>query len=56
VLFIDDAKLSTEMQRRFALDNIETLPYNASIEFLVELKQQNILIDPTKVSISYTGH
>ena len=53
VLFIDDAKLSTEMQQRFALDNIEILPYNASIEFLVELKQQNILIDPTKVSISY---
>ncbi|MCT9979645.1 aminopeptidase P family protein [Acinetobacter sp. I-MWF] len=53
VLFIDDAKLSTEMQQRFALDNIEILAYNASIEFLVELKQQNILIDPTKVSISY---
>lgn len=53
VLFIDDAKLSTEMQQRFALDNIEILPYNASIEFLVELKQQNILIDPAKVSISY---
>ena len=53
VLFIDDAKLSTEMQQRFALDNIEILAYNASIEFLLELKQQNILIDPTKVSISY---
>ena len=53
VLFIDDAKLSTEMQQRFALDNIEILAYNASIEFLVELKQQNILIDPAKVSISY---
>jgi len=53
VLFIDDAKLSTEMQQRFALDNIEILPYNASIEFLLELKQQNILIDPAKVSISY---
>lgn len=52
VLFIDDAKLSTEMQQRFALDNIEILPYNASIEFLLELKQQNILIDPAKVSIS----
>ncbi|MFW1643913.1 aminopeptidase P family protein [Acinetobacter guillouiae] len=54
VLFIDDAKLSTEMQQRFALDNIEILAYNASIEFLVELKQQNILIDPAKVSISYS--
>lgn len=53
VLFIDDAKLSTEMQQRFALDNIEILAYNASIEFLRELKQQNILIDPAKVSISY---
>ena len=53
VLFIDDAKLSTEMQQRFALDNIEILPYNASIKFLLELKQQNILIDPAKVSISY---
>ncbi|MFW1813588.1 aminopeptidase P family protein [Acinetobacter guillouiae] len=53
VLFIDDAKLSTEMQQRFALDNIEILAYNASIEFLLELKQQNILIDPAKVSISY---
>lgn len=53
VLFIDDAKLSTEMQQRFALDNIKILPYNASIEFLLELKQQNILIDPAKVSISY---
>lgn len=42
VLFIDDAKLSTEMQQRFALDNIKILPYNASIEFLLELKQQNI--------------
>ena len=52
VLFIDDAKLSTEMQQRFALDNIEILPYNASIKFLLELKQQNILIDPAKVSIS----
>ena len=52
VLFIDDAKLSTEMQQRFALDNIEILAYNASIEFLLELKQQNILIDPAKVSIS----
>ncbi|UOH17490.1 aminopeptidase P family protein [Acinetobacter sp. NyZ410] len=51
VLFIDDAKLSTEMQQRFALDNIEILAYNASIEFLLELKQ-NILIDPAKVSIS----
>lgn len=54
VLFIDDAKLSTEMQRRFALDNIEILPYNVSIEFLVELKQQNILIDPAKTSIAHT--
>lgn len=54
VLFIDVAKLSTEMQQRFALDNIEILPYNASIEFLLELKQQNILIDPAKVSISYS--
>ncbi|MGO3385326.1 MAG: aminopeptidase P family protein [Acinetobacter guillouiae] len=54
VLFIDDAKLSTEMQQRFALDNIEILPYNESIEFLLELKQQNILIDPAKVSISYS--
>lgn len=54
VLFIDDTKLSTEMQQRFALDNIEILAYNASIEFLVELKQQNILIDPAKVSISYS--
>ena len=54
VLFIDDAKLSTEMQQRFALDNIEILAYNASIKFLVELKQQNILIDPAKVSISYS--
>lgn len=53
VLFIDDAKLSTEMQQRFAFDNIEILPYNATIEFLLELKQQNILIDPAKVSISY---
>lgn len=53
VLFIDDAKLSTEMQQRFALDNIEILAYNESIKFLVELKQQNILIDPAKVSISY---
>ncbi|MCF0264597.1 aminopeptidase P family protein [Acinetobacter guillouiae] len=52
VLFIDDAKLSTEMQQRFALDNIEILSYNASIKFLLELKQQNILIDPAKVSIS----
>lgn len=52
VLFIDDAKLSTEMQQRFALDNIEILPYNESIKFLLELKQQNILIDPAKVSIS----
>ena len=52
VLFIDVAKLSTEMQQRFALDNIEILAYNASIEFLLELKQQNILIDPAKVSIS----
>ncbi|MFW1734147.1 aminopeptidase P family protein [Acinetobacter sp. ULE_I001] len=52
VLFIDVAKLSTEMQQRFALDNIEILSYNASIEFLAELKQQNILIDPAKVSIS----
>ncbi|MCS4297880.1 aminopeptidase P family protein [Acinetobacter guillouiae] len=52
VLFIDDAKLSTEMQQRFALDNIEILAYNASIKFLLELKQQNILIDPAKVSIS----
>lgn len=54
VLFIDVAKLSTEMQQRFALDNIEILPYNASIEFLLELKQQNILIDSAKVSISYS--
>lgn len=54
VLFIDDAKLSTEMQQRFALDNIEILAYNASIKFLLELKQQNILIDPAKVSISYS--
>ncbi|MFW2080279.1 aminopeptidase P family protein [Acinetobacter guillouiae] len=54
VLFIDVAKLSTEMQQRFALDNIEILSYNASIEFLAELKQQNILIDPAKVSISYS--
>lgn len=52
VLFIDDIKLSTEMQQRFALDNIEILAYNASIKFLLELKQQNILIDPAKVSIS----
>lgn len=52
VLFIDVAKLSTEMQQRFALDNIEILAYNASIKFLLELKQQNILIDPAKVSIS----
>lgn len=52
VLFIDDTKLSTEMQQRFALDNIEILAYNASIKFLLELKQQNILIDPAKVSIS----
>lgn len=52
VLFIDVAKLSTEMQQRFYLDNIEILSYNASIEFLAELKQQNILIDPAKVSIS----
>lgn len=52
VLFIDVAKLSNEMQQRFALDNIEILSYNASIEFLAELKQQNILIDPAKVSIS----
>lgn len=52
VLFIDDAKLSTEMRQRFALDNIEILAYNESIKFLLELKQQNILIDPAKVSIS----
>jgi Xaa-Pro aminopeptidase len=53
VLFIDNAKLSTEIQQRFALDNIEILPYNASIAFLVELKQQRILIDPAKLSISH---
>ncbi|KAF1024573.1 MAG: Aminopeptidase [Acinetobacter bereziniae] len=54
VLFIDSAKLSSEMQQRFALDNIEILPYSASNEFLVGLKQQNILIDPAKTSIAHT--
>ncbi len=53
VLFIDDAKLSTEMRQKLTSDHIEILPYNASIEFLLELKQQNILIDPAKVSISH---
>ena len=54
VLFIDDAKLSSDLQAKFKTDHIEILPYSQSDEFLKHVKNQTFLIDPAKVSILHS--
>ena len=51
VLFIDAAKLSTELKAQFNDEHIEIQAYNQTQNFLIQLKDQHVLIDPAKVSI-----
>lgn len=51
VLFIDDAKLSPELQANLEADHIEIIAYAQSAEFLKQIQNQVVLIDPAKVSI-----
>lgn len=51
VLFIDAAKLSTELKTQFNDEHIEIQAYNQTQNFLIQLKDQHVLIDPAKVSI-----
>ena len=51
ILFIDDIKLSKELYQFLAQDQIEISPYTQTEIFLSQLSQQQVLIDPAKVSI-----
>ena len=51
VLFIDAAKLSTELKTQFNDEHIEIQAYEQTQNFLTQLKDQHVLIDPAKVSI-----
>ena len=51
VLFIDDAKLADHLQAKFKADQIEILAYEQSADFLKQIHNQTILIDPAKVSV-----
>ena len=54
VLFIDDIKLSNELNQLLAQDQITVLRYTQTEFFLSQLSQQHVLIDPAKVSILHT--
>ena len=54
VLFIDDEKLSIDIQNKLKADQIEILAYSESASFLENIHNQTILIDPAKVSILHT--
>lgn len=51
VLFIDDAKCSTDLMQKLQADQVEILPYADSVSFLAKTTGQQVLIDPAKVSI-----
>ncbi|OTG66710.1 aminopeptidase P family protein [Acinetobacter silvestris] len=51
VLFIDSAKINDVVRAQFHVDGIEIFPYEASIDFLNQMTDQSILIDPAKVTI-----
>ena len=54
VLFIDDAKLADNLQAKLKADQIEILAYEQSVDFLKQIHNQTILIDPAKVSVLHT--
>ncbi|WP_445115356.1 aminopeptidase P family protein [Acinetobacter sp. WZC-1] len=51
VLFVDAAKMNTALRQKFRQDGIEIQPYEASTQFLSQLSDRTVLIDPAKVSI-----
>lgn len=54
VLFVEQSKLSSELLQALKADHIEVLKYENTPEFLCQIKQQKVLIDPTKVSLFHT--
>ena len=50
VLFIDEAKLDDDMKKEFKELNISIRPYNAIYEYVKDLKDRSILIDPSKMN------
>lgn len=50
VLFIDEAKLDDDMKKEFKELNISIRPYNAVYEYVKDLKDRSILIDPSKMN------
>lgn len=50
VLFIDEAKLDDGMKEEFKALNVSIRPYNAIYDYVKELKDRSILIDPSKMN------
>lgn len=50
VLFIDEAKLDDGMKEEFKALNISIRPYNAIYDYVKDLKDRSILIDPSKMN------
>ncbi|NUG52385.1 aminopeptidase P family protein [Acinetobacter lactucae] len=51
VLFIDSSKLDSTIQQAFAADGIEIRNYEDTAQFLANISDASILLDPAKVSI-----
>ncbi|ALH94161.1 aminopeptidase P family protein [Acinetobacter equi] len=50
VLFIDSSKIDTTLKTQLEADQIQILEYHQTQEFLSQLRDKQILIDPAKIS------
>lgn len=51
VLFIDQQKLDTEVRKQFHDDGIQIKDYQDTALYLMQISEQSLLLDPSKVSI-----
>lgn len=51
VLFIDSNKVDSTIQQAFKADGIEIRNYQNSAQFLANISDASVLLDPAKVSI-----
>ena len=54
ILFIDDAKLSSEIKASLIRDGLQIMPYTATKEVLSQLKAGTLLIDAAKMSVAHS--
>jgi Xaa-Pro aminopeptidase len=53
ILFIDDAKLSSQIKASLIRDGLQIMPYTAIQEILSQLKAGTLLIDAAKMSVAH---